>query len=202
VSINDDTSYYVYILTHTISFDPQPTMKVNIHNQCSDFKLTNGRDSSAYVDWNKHATQEVDAGNMTSAVLTSSWAEFEVDLMYRLQRKDAKSDEQLESIHTLLLITCKSEGYEEFCVFVQLIECDETFPWDKIRLKEFYQKYPDQFCMYTGSIKDTWLTRNGNVLITRLELDLTQSCGVLSITISDGIRNDYTKRPLWIDPKM
>jgi hypothetical protein len=38
--------------------------------------------------------------------------------------------------------------------------------------------------------------------MTKLELDFTQRNGVLNITISEGVEDEHTKRPVWIDPKM
>jgi hypothetical protein len=50
VSIDGDTSHYIYVLIHTISFKRQPTMKVNIHNQCSNIKLIDGKHFNVRVD--------------------------------------------------------------------------------------------------------------------------------------------------------
>jgi hypothetical protein len=95
----------------------------------------------------------------------------------------------------------KSEGYKELCACVCLIECDKTFPWHKVNTEEYYQRYTNQFGIYTGPIKDTWLTHDGAVLTTKLELYFTQRNDVLNITISEGISDDHTKRPVWINPE-
>jgi hypothetical protein len=142
---------------------------------------------------------EIDAGSMTSAVLISSWATFEGGLMYQLRRKRVIYDGQFESTSTLLFIAWKSYGYKELCALVQLMECDETFRWYEIRLKEYYQKYASQLSTYP--ITTTWLMIDGTVLITRLELDFTQRESVLNISISEGIRNERTKRSIWINPE-
>jgi hypothetical protein len=64
VSINDDTSHHVYILMHTISILSEPTMKVNIHNQCSDFKLIDQKYVTTDAIADRH--QQVEAGSMAS----------------------------------------------------------------------------------------------------------------------------------------
>jgi hypothetical protein len=138
---------------------------------------------------------------MTSAVLTSPWVESGGAIIYQLQRKCVKSDKQLEPTSILLFIAWKSEGYKVLRVFVQLMECDKTFHWDKIRLKEYYQKYASQLCTYTSPIKDTWLTRDSTILMTGLKLDPAQGDDVLNITISDGVKDEHTKRPVWISPE-
>jgi hypothetical protein len=99
---------------HTTSFKFQPTMKLNIHNQCSSFKLINLDWSKFRIKWDKEPDEEVDAGSMTSAILTSSWAEFDGALTYQLQKKSVKSDDQLESTSTRLFIAWKPEGYNVF----------------------------------------------------------------------------------------
>jgi hypothetical protein len=199
VSIINDTDHYVYILTHTISFRLRPPMKVNIHNQCSDFNLTNRNWYKTHASWNKEPAEEINAGNMMSAVLTSSWAGFRGMVIYQLQ-KCAKSDDQLESIYTLFFIAWKHECYKKLRVFVKLIECDKTFHWNKIGPKEYYQRYASQLSTYTGPIKDTWLIHDGIVLMTRLELNFTQSDDELNIVISEGVKDEHIKRPVWIHP--
>jgi hypothetical protein len=185
-----------------ISVETQPTMKMTIHNQCSDFKLKDERSFSSGLSWDKYPDDEVDTGSMISVGLKSPLSALGGILMYRLQKKYVESDDQLESIYTLLFVVWKSEGYKKFSVLVQLIDCDKTFSWRKIDQEEYYQRYVSQLSTYTGPIKDTWLTRGGTVLMTILELDFTQRDGVLSLTISEGIKDDHTKMPELIDPKV
>jgi hypothetical protein len=201
VSIKDDVSHHAYILIYTISVESQPTMKVNIHNQCLYFRLINRKDFSNSMSWNKYPDVEIDTDSMMNADLTSSWAEFEGGLMYQLKRKRIRSVGQPDLTFTLLFIAWKSYGYKTFHVFVQLMECDRTFRWDKIKQKEYYQRYASQLCTYTGPIKDTWLLDDGTVMMTKLKLDFTQRDGVLNVTISEGVRDEHTKRSVWINPE-
>jgi hypothetical protein len=187
---------------YTISPDFQPTMKMNIHNQCSDFKLKDKEYFSTGVNWNKRHDDEVDAGSMTSGDSIQLLATFGGVTIYELRRESVESDDQRESAYTLLFVAWKSEGYKKFYVFVQLIDCDQTFSWHKIDPKEYYQRFSDQLSIYTGSIEDTWLIHDSSVLMTRLELDFTQRDGVLNIIISEGIRNRRTKISEWIDSEM
>jgi hypothetical protein len=68
--------------------------------------------------------------------------------------------------------------------------------WDMVKLKEYCQRYANQLDTYTDPIRDTWLTRDGAVLVTRLELDFMQRNDVLNIAISEGIKDDHTKKPI------
>jgi hypothetical protein len=95
-------------------------------------------------------------------------------------------------------VAWKSEGYKKFRVFVQLIECDGTFYLCDIPLEEYYQRYANQLNTYTGPIKNTWMVYDDTVLMTELELDFTQRDSVLNITISEGVKDEYTKRPIWL----
>jgi hypothetical protein len=201
VSINDDISHHIYILIHTISLEPQPTIKMNIYNQCSDFKLINQGCYSTNTRWNKEPDDEINVSSMAGAIFTSIVAVFEGGLTYQLQRKPIKSDGQLESTSTLLFITWKSEGYKELCARVCLIEYDKQIRWDGYKSEDYYQRYDNQFSTYTGPIKDTWLIHDGTVLMTRLDLDLTQRNGVLNITISEGVKDEHTKMPKLIIPE-
>jgi hypothetical protein len=123
--------------------------------------------------------------------LISLWATFEGVLTYEIERS-------VSLTVTRLSIIWKYEGYKDFHVFVQLIEFDRGFGWDKIKLEEYYQGYANQLCIYTGPIKNTWLLHDGTVFMTELELDFTQRNGVLSLSISEGVRDDHTKGPEWI----
>jgi hypothetical protein len=108
------------------------------------------------------------------------------------------------STYIWLFVAWKSEGYKEFHVFVHLIEYDEWIDWYKLELKTYYQRYANQLSTYTDPVIDTWLTRNGKVFMTKLELDFTQRNrrdGVLNITISERSKDKHAKKLIQLDPK-
>jgi hypothetical protein len=204
VSIDDDASHYVYTLMHIISIELQTTMEVNIHNQCSDFRLRYDGHFSNGADWGEYPDFEVDTDSMMSVEIMPILSSFGGVLMYKLQRKQVKSGKQPEPTHIRLFIAWKSESYKKLHVFVQLIKCDKASGWDETILEEYCQRYANQFSTYTGPVKDTWLMPDGTVLMTRLELDFTQEDwrdGVLSVTISKGVKDECTKKPKQISPK-
>jgi hypothetical protein len=170
-------------------------MKLNINNQCLDFKLTNLRSLSRGANWNEEPDEKVDAGAMMSADLISLLSTFEGILAYDLEKKGSKST------YIRLFVVWKSEGYREFRMFVHLTEYEEKCDWSKVGLEEYYQRYASQLCTYTGPIKDTWLIPGGTVLMTEVELDFTQRDGALNIIISGGIEDERTKKPEWINVK-
>jgi hypothetical protein len=187
---------------YTISVKFQPTMKVNIHNQCLDFNLMDRRYLGSGAYWNEHPYWKLDTNNMMSTDMIPFLSTFGGFLTYELEKKYTKPDDLSESNACRLYIGWKSENYKELHVFVQLIEYDKTFSWDKIKLKDYYQRCTNQLSTYTDPIRDTWLIFDGTVLMTELELDFTQRDGVLNITISEGVEDEYTRKSVWIDPKM
>jgi hypothetical protein len=75
---------------------------VNIHNQCSGFKLTylGHFESDGYRIWD--FAQEIDASSMESVDLLSLPAVFKGALVYKLERRHAESDIRLELMHIQL----------------------------------------------------------------------------------------------------
>jgi hypothetical protein len=186
------------MLIHTISVESQSTMKVNIHNQCSDFKLMGQGCFSNGAGWNE-CHPRIDTGDITSINLTPFLSTFGGVVTYRLERKYVEPDNLPKPTHIQLFVAWKSEGYKKFCIFMQLVECNKRIDWNRIKLEEYYQRYANQFSTYTGPINDKWLISDGTVLMTGLELDFTQRDGVLNITISEGVEDGHTKRPKWIN---
>jgi hypothetical protein len=199
VSINDDTSYHIYILIHTISFRFQPTMKVNIHNQCSNFKLERRGYFNIGAYYNEKPAEEVDTSSMKSVDLIPFLSTFGGVLTYVLQRKDVKPSDRFESTRIRLLVVWKSEGYKKLRTFVHLIEFNKWPRWSGAKMEEYYQRYVNQLNTYIDPIKDTWLMPDSIVLMTRLELDFTQRDGILNVTISEGMSDEHTRRPEWVN---
>jgi hypothetical protein len=174
-------------------------MTVLICNRCSDFGLKlggsyiSGAESKAY-------DQKADNDNTRYFGLSTVLEDFKGIIMYGLERKHFKLGNRHEQTRTLLLIAWESEGYKKFRVFVRLVECNKWPLWGSAELEEHFQRYTNQLCTYTGPIKDTWSIYDGIILMTRLELDFTQRDGVLIITVSEGVSDDHTKIPEWIDP--
>jgi hypothetical protein len=214
VSINDDISHYIYILMYTISIErerrkpynisiePQPTMKVEIRNRCSGFKLEYQGYFCDGIIWSKQFDKELDASSTSSADLTPFLSTFGGIITYQLQREHVRLDDQPEPPYIWLLVAWKSEGYKKFRVFTHLIEYNEIFKWNRVRLEEYYKRYTNQLGTYTGPIKDRWLLDDGTVLETESKLDFKQRDGVLNIVISEGDEDEHIKSPIRFDPKL
>jgi hypothetical protein len=187
---------------HTISSFLLPKIKMNIHNQCSNFNLIYTGYFSAGVGWNMQLNLKVKANSIESVDFKCSLATPEGVLTYQLEKEHVKPSHRPKPTYLQLFVAWKYEGYKDVCVFVQLIKCYKAFHWGEIQLEEYYQRCANQLYTYTGPIKDTWLINYDTVLMTGLELDFTQRDGALNITISEGVRDEYTKIPEPLDPKM
>jgi hypothetical protein len=187
-----------------ISYLSPPIVKVNIRNQCSDFKLTDRRGFNSDAEWNKYKYPdwEVDANNMMSVELKPSHPTFGGVLTYQLQSRRDKLGNQSESTCIRLLVAWKFEDYINPRMLIRLMKHDKQINWDRIKLEDYYQKYASQLSMYTGPIKDKWMLDDDTVLMTGLKLEFTHGYGALNITISEGIIDEHVKEPVWIDSKM
>jgi hypothetical protein len=201
LSIKANVTYEAecYKLETTIFEISRSTVKVNIHNQCSNFTLERIDWVNTGADWSNHPADKVDAGSMKSADLISFLPTFEGVLAYNLTRKNIMLDYLYSRPRIRFFVIWKSEGYEKLCAFVQLIKCGEQYHLDASSLEEYYRKYASQLSTYTGPIKDAWLLDDGIVLMTELDLDFTQKDGVLNIIISEGIRDGRAKRLEWVN---
>jgi hypothetical protein len=131
---------------------------------------------------------------MKRANLMPFWEVFGGVLTYELEKA-------VESKYIRLFIAWKYEGDRKYRVLVHFIEYKKKFDWDETALKEYYKRYADQLDIYTGPIKNTWLIPDGTVLMTRSGLNVTQGYGILNVTVSEGIRDNYTRRPVWFSPE-
>jgi hypothetical protein len=61
-------------------------MSVNIHNQCTNFKLTNRKYFSHGLWWDLHLDKEIEAGGTTSADLRTLMEVSEGAIMYQLKK--------------------------------------------------------------------------------------------------------------------
>jgi hypothetical protein len=177
-------------------------MKVNTYNQCTGYWLMRGVCFKIGADWNNYPDWDICASMMTNTDFIPFLATLEGVLTYELQKRNVEFDDRSESTRIRFFVVWKSEGYKKFRAFVHLIEYDELLDWNRITLEEYYQRYANQFSIYTDPIRNTWLLDDGTVLMTRLELDFTQRDGVLGITVSEGSKDDHTRRSEWFSPEM
>jgi hypothetical protein len=117
-------------------------MKVNIHNQCSDFKLTDREYFINGTCWCEYPDREVDTDNIMRVGLIPFLSTSEGVLMYVLQRKDANFGNRSGPTCIRLFVAWKSEGYKRFFVFIHLIECSKKLTGVEPRWKSIIENVP------------------------------------------------------------
>jgi hypothetical protein len=130
--------------------------------------------------------------------------EFSSALIYKLQRKDIESGDQLDVDNTkdtstsrqLLVIWSPHSMYKnairKLSIRTLLIKHSNIITWDEDKLKELHSINAD-FCRYNHFIRDTWLLDDATMLVTTSEWE-EESC-VFKITISEETRKDYSMEP-------
>jgi hypothetical protein len=185
----------VQILIHVVRFVTQPTMEVNIRNQCSKFKLIEvpffGGPYLAGLPCRK-----IDAGKSASDHASPMFAASKSFRLYELRRKDSTSSNQLNLAYNYLLVIWKSEGYMDFRVRAYLIDCDGRCVWYMPKLIEHYQKHVSRSKKYTTPIVDTWLICKDTILKTVLIVDDKKRDGRLHIVITEEAINNHTRKLL------
>jgi hypothetical protein len=132
-------------------------------------------------------------------------------LMYEVQRRgniksdqqpsaDAASTEAIEATSKVmrLLVTWKIERFGEPRVHIVLIEHENELVLNENQLAQLYDKVNDQFSRCYDSSKSAWLV-NANIVLTVAYEVVQKECLELKITISEGVKDNYTKPALWID---
>jgi hypothetical protein len=200
VNINSDTGYHAYILIYTSRAKIKPKMRsINIHNQCTDFDLTSPWYFNSNIYLKKRLDQKIDASGTMNVDFKYPPKVFEGVITYKLERKSIETDNLSESTCIRLFVILKCERNNKLCACMHLVEHEKRFRWNIAKLKEYYQRYANQFSTYTGPIEETWLIDDNTVLMTKLELDLTQRDGALNIIISEGAKNERTMTLKCID---
>jgi hypothetical protein len=177
------------VLMHTVSLSIPLSFKLNIHNQCLNVDLVSPTyatsiDSECY----KPPDYSICTGNtMRSAfVVYEQDHQFEVALIYRLQRKQAykfTEDSKYISNATHLLVVWKSFEYQKLCAEVLLVECNERLDWDKDDLIDFYHKNINRFRLCPDYAIDIW-SWDGNIALM-ITFEIMNEDRILDITISE-----------------
>jgi hypothetical protein len=179
---------------------------VLVHNRCSNFELVSpayfGRDAI----WIRFPDQKVDANAITRASFGRNIEkdDFESALIYKIQRKCRKSNNQSGADNTFtedastslqLLVIWRFSRFK-FSARVLLIKHSNAITWNEDTLEKLYS-------MYLGllrdkrDIKDIWLLDDTTVLTTTSKWKGFVDYAT-KITISEGTREDNAMGPLGV----
>jgi hypothetical protein len=190
------------MLTYVVSLFIEPSVKLNINNQCLNFDLV----SPTYaigdgLELHRLPDHKVCAGDaISSGFISKSDNESNVVLIYRLQKCQAhestETDEDASNtVH--LLVVLNISGSKDLYADVLLVECDKRL--DKDDLNDFYLENSNQFRCLSDYATDTWSLDDNTALMITFEF--MNEDRTLDITISEVKGYNSTRMPVHIDLK-
>jgi hypothetical protein len=208
------------ILMCTVSLILHNTIDVTVYNQYSDIELV----SLAYFcnceTYDEYSIEREDIGSMMKIGFRFDLEQDEPGgiLIYKVQRNtksdhqsstDTTSAEAVEDTSKIMqfLVTWKVTcSWKMIIAFTMLVEHSNELVLDEDKIAHLYDKVNDMpiemyklFSRYDGVFKSTWLICDKTVLEATYELTFEKGIE-LKITVSEGVENKYTMKPLWIDP--
>jgi hypothetical protein len=183
---------------------------VLVGNRCSDFELVSPVYFGHNAIWHIPPDQKIDINVVTRASLGKdiSKSELTTALLYKLQRKNHKSNDQYKTDHastkdTLtslqLLIFWGLNNEHKFSVRALLIKHSNAIAWDKDMLEKLHsmQSVP---LKDDDIVKETWLLDDEIVLMTTSRW--REESHTIEIIISEGTKKDDSMGPLWVSSSM
>jgi hypothetical protein len=192
------------VLMYTVRLSVQPSIKLNIHNQCLNFDLV----SPTYVtdgclECHRPFDYKVCAGDLTRSGFISKWDnEFYTVLIYRLQRRQRHELNEISkdtSSVSHLLVVWRLSKYNGLNADVLVVEYDEKLIWNEGDLKKLYDKNIDPFRLHPDSVTEIWSLNDSMALITISEI--VNEDRIVNITISEIEKYHSMRTPIPIDLK-
>jgi hypothetical protein len=201
----------VIMLIYVVSLDLQLPSCITIHNQCLNTKLVSPVYFGNGTVCSKLSGQEIniDAAMKACFEINATQDVFEGALLYRLQKysdgqynMDTSTTEtnENEKTHVYMLASWRVKGYEH-STHIVLIKYTKEFAWNEDKLRKFYRENCGWLKEYDSTTSYTWLMDDNMVLKTSFKLRGTNEQFELSIFISEEEKDDYTMRPLCVDPE-
>jgi hypothetical protein len=199
----------VTMLICTISLKFQSPASIIIHNQCLNTELVSPVYFGNGVVCPKLSDQQIDI-DVAMKIRFEIYAtqdEFKGALLYKLQRNfnnqygmdtlntDANNS---EAKYVYMLLAWEMKDSEHFA-YVALVEHTNELVWNEDKLKKLYDKNHNLLKKYDETISDTWLMDDNVILKTSSKVRNSEGYFVLSISVSEEERDDYTMRPLCVD---
>jgi hypothetical protein len=169
-------------------------MDITISNQCTSIKLTSPiyfiRDETCHIQFLQQVNPKtIMKTNFRASISRNTFGGI---LLYHLQWKENAN------IQLLAIWGCKSDiPY----LYAWPIEHENTFIWDKDRLKRLYDVYDSQYitCNSRPNVFSSteWLLSDGTKLETKRKK--SRKGFKMKVTIFEKEYTYYPRRPLWID---
>jgi hypothetical protein len=192
------------VLIYTIRLSTKPSVKLNIHNQCSNIDLvspTYHLDSN--VNCHRPPDYKVGAGGITrSGFISKSEKKFYAVLIYRLQRKQPDvpigiGEDTSRAVH--LLVVWRLSQRKGLHADVLVVEYDKEHIWEDDDLKKLYHENIYSSKLYPGTATEIW-SLNDNVALMATSEAISED-RIVNVTISEVKRGDNMRTPIPIDLK-
>jgi hypothetical protein len=192
------------VLIYAVRFYVQPSVKLNIHNQCLNVDLV----SLTYViDGEVEHHRPPDYKICSSSIMKSGFIIKSDDvsygaLTYRLQRKQTYESTEVSedaSNATRLLVVWRISKSKELYADVLLIEYDKGFDWEKDNLEELYHKNSNRFRLCPDATTETWSLDANTTLTTAFEI--TNENNLLNMTITEVRRYNSARMTIHVNPE-
>jgi hypothetical protein len=192
------------VLIYTIRLSIKPSVKLNIHNQCSNIDLI----SPTYhldvnVDCHRPPDYKVCTGDITrSGFISRSEKNFYAVLIYKLQRKQPGSSTEMSkdtSRAAHLLVVWRLSWRNEFHADVMVVEYDKGHIWKDDDLKKLYHENIYSSKLYPGTATEIW-SLNDNVALMATSEAISED-RIVNVTISEVEKGNSMRTPICIDLK-
>jgi hypothetical protein len=191
------------VLIYAVSLSIQPSIKLDIHNQCLNVDLV----SPTYIigdalECHRAPDRKVCAGDTMRSgfIINKPGNESDGALIYRLQRKGSRKFTEIDesTLNTIqFLIIWRTSESKKLCVDAMLVEHDKGL--DKDNLKELRRKNINRFKLCPDSAIETWLLDANTALMTTSKI--MNEDRILNVTISEVEEGNSTRIPSYIDPE-
>jgi hypothetical protein len=190
------------VLIYFISLPIEPSVEMNIHNQCLNIDLVSAKYFTSYMSkYYRTPDYEVCAGDKTrfGFIIGSNYM-ISGALIYRLQRKQAhesnKIDKDTSSISHLSVLW-DNLGSERLYADVLLVEYDKKF--DQVDLMNLNIVNSVRIKQSPDTTTRTWLLDDDVALMIISEI--TNEGRLLNITVSEVVRHHSARMPVQINQK-
>jgi hypothetical protein len=201
----------VIMLIYVASLEFQLPACIVIHNHCLNTTLTAPvyygygavcselSDRQIDIDTKMRISFKIDTieNNFDCALLFKLKKHVESDDQHIIETSTTETDEN-KTRHVYMLVIWGMKDANAF-IYVVLVEHTKGFNWNEDELRRLYYENYDRLKKYDGVTPDTWMIDNNVLLKTKFKLKGSKRNPKLSISISEGRKNDHAIRPFCIN---
>jgi hypothetical protein len=191
------------VLIHAFSLSIKPSVKLNIHNECSNVDFVSLTYATGYgLDCYRLPDYKVRVSDtMRFGFIIKSFSRSYGALICKLQRRQSHNSIKINkdtpnAAH--LLVVWEAHEYE-LRVDALLVEDDKRLDWNTSNLGVLHEKNSNLFrlCSHFGT--ETWILDDDAALVTAFEI--VNEGFLLNMTISEVEKYNCARMPAHVDPE-